>query len=217
MTTVATGSETFCAACGVLSSMARSRCRECGKPLHAPTPGPAPVPVPEVFGMRLGEDEVVCRGCHRISPKEEEWCAGCERRLRLPEPVASPPSSAGRTRVCPRCRRINGEGATFCRDCGGALVREGDGYAPAPKPPVPDPAVTGLCCPACGTAMRPGEAALGMNYRRLATWFVGSSWLELFFRRAGEQEKEWLMRPGAPSAAARCDRCGGVWLSLPGT
>lgn len=207
----------FCAGCGVLNSMARSRCRECGKPLHEPAPGAAPVPVPEVFGMPLGEDEVVCRGCHRISPAADEWCAGCERRLRLPAPVASPPSSAGRTRVCPRCRRINGEGASFCWDCGAALVREAGPYVPAPRPPAVDRAVSGLRCPACGTAMDAGDAGLGMNFRRFATWMAGSGWLELFFRRAGEEEKEWVMRPNRPAAAARCPGCGGVWLSPPRT
>jgi hypothetical protein len=215
MATVATGSETFCAACGVLNSMTRSRCRECGSSLHPPAPGPAPVPEAEVFGVPLGDGEVVCRGCHRISPADDEWCAGCERRLRHPSPVASPPAPGGRIRICPRCRRRSDEGATFCWDCGGALLRDGEGYAPAPEPPVPDPAVAGLCCPACGTAMEAGEAGMGLNFRRLATWFAGSSWLELFFRRAGEEEKEWVMRPGTPSPAATCTGCGGVWLSLP--
>jgi hypothetical protein len=61
--------------------------------------------------------------------------------------------------------------------------------------------------------MEVGEAGLAMNYRRLMTWFTGSSWLELFFRRTGEHAKAWVMAPDNPSLAARCTRCGGVWVS----
>ena len=61
--------------------------------------------------------------------------------------------------------------------------------------------------------MEAGEAGLGMNWRRLATWFAGNGWLELFFQRAGEERKEWVMRPDTPSLAARCTRCGGVWVA----
>jgi hypothetical protein len=212
-----TETEIFCAACGVLNSTSRNRCRECGAPLRPVAPSAAPSPDAAVYGAALGDDEVVCRGCRRISPAETELCAGCGRRLRLPRPVAPPPAAGGPIRVCPRCRRGNPGSATFCHDCGGALVRGSVGYAPAPELPVVVPSVVGLCCPACGTTMEAGEAGLGVNYRRLATWFVGSSWLELFFRRAGDRHPEWLMRPGPPSSAARCTGCGGVWLSLPPT
>lgn len=166
-----------------------------------------------MYGVALGDDEVVCRGCHRISPAEEEWCAGCGRRLRLPRPVAAPPAPAGPMRICPRCRRGNTADAEFCWDCGGALVRGSSVYTPAPAPHVIEPVVTGLRCPTCGTTMEAGEAGLEMNWRRLATWFAGDGWLELFFRRAGEEQVEWVMTPDTPSAAARCTRCGGVWVA----
>jgi hypothetical protein len=63
--------------------------------------------------------------------------------------------------------------------------------------------------------MERGEAALAMNYRKVLTWLAGSSWLELFFQKAGDPRKQWLMKPGMPSPAARCGGCGGVWLALP--
>jgi hypothetical protein len=58
--------------------------------------------------------------------------------------------------------------------------------------------------------MEAGEASLGMN-DWLAT-FAGPGWLEMFFQRVGEKRKEWVMGPDKPSLAARCTRCGGVWV-----
>lgn len=210
-----TGPDTFCAACGVLNSTTRSRCRECGAPLR-PLPSAASLPDAVVYGAVIGEDEVVCRGCRRISPAEEEWCAGCGARLRLATPAAPPPVPAGGIRLCPRCRSKNLAGAAVCSDCGAALVRDGGGGAPAPEPthPVIERTVVGLCCPVCGTTMEAGEALLGANSGRLMTLLSGSSsWLELFFRRTGERETAWVMEPDTPSPAARCTRCGGVWLA----
>jgi hypothetical protein len=65
--------------------------------------------------------------------------------------------------------------------------------------------------------MDAGEAGIGVNLWRLMSWIAGGSWMELFFRRAGGEQKEWVMRPDRPSPAARCVGCGGVWLSLPKT
>ncbi|HEX6370569.1 MAG TPA: hypothetical protein VF006_16720 [Longimicrobium sp.] len=165
-----------------------------------------------MYGVDLGEGEVVCRGCHRISPAETEWCAGCARPLRHPAPIAPPPAP-GRSRICPRCRRGNPEDAEVCFDCGGRFPGSAAKPKPETAPAASEPVVAGLSCPACGTTMEAGEAGLGTNYRRLATWFAGGSWLELFFRRAGEKHKEWVMRPNTPCPAARCTHCGGLWVA----
>lgn len=212
-------SEIFCARCGVLNSTTRARCRECGVSLTgAPEPPPSPPPPrpsvpapPPVPAGHLLPDETACPYCRLIVSADQELCEGCGGRLREPEPAPPPPVLVGPVRICPRCRRKNSADAGFCWDCGAALVRESVGCPPAP--PVIDPVVAGLGCPACGTTMEAGEAGLAMNYGRLTTWFAGSSWLELFFRRAGEQRKEWVMRPDTPSLAARCTRCGGIWLA----
>lgn len=209
---VRTATDTFCTACGVLNSGSRSRCRECGASLRAAAPGPAGIPDADVYGVELGDDEVVCRGCHRISPADEEWCAGCGRRLRLPRPVAPPPAP-GPVRICPRCRRGNPEDAEVCFDCGGRFPGSAAKPKPETAPAASEPVAAVPHCPACGTPMEAGEAGLGMNYRRLVTWFTGSSWLELFFRRGGKEPVEWVMRPDTPLPAARCTRCGGLWIA----
>ncbi|HEV3050075.1 MAG TPA: hypothetical protein VGX50_07195 [Longimicrobium sp.] len=82
-----------------------------------------------------------------------------------------------------------------------------------PAPAKVEPSVAALCCPTCGTRMEAGEAGLAINYRRLVTWFTGSSWMELFFRRTGEDAKAWVMAPDRLAPAARCTRCGGVWIA----
>lgn len=109
------------------------------------------------------------------------------------------------TLVCPRCRRMNPLDAATCSDCGAGL----QGSTPV-ELEEPGPIVTvDALCPACGVPMEAGDARIDFP---VLLWNWNVLWLKVVFRLRGRREEATVLKPDDKRAAARCPRCGGVWI-----
>lgn len=109
------------------------------------------------------------------------------------------------TLVCPRCRRMNPLGAAACSDCGASLQASTPVEIEEPRPLVTVDAL----CPMCGVPMHAGDVRIDFP---VLLWNWNMLWLKVVFRLRGRREEATVLKPEDKHPAARCSRCGGVWI-----
>lgn len=118
-------------------------------------------------------------------------------------------------RICPRCRKGNLPGASFCSDCGTCIQRVRAVQPPVASPPQPAMKVDAqgvthpVDCPVCGARLEAGDALIHIH-RWLWDWSVLG--VSLVFRLRGRRQKDPVLGYGDERLAARCLSCGGVWI-----